>query len=319
MLEPGSVGSTGSLDRQFVFIVGAPRSGTTWLHQMLAEHPAVAALPEEMTLFSKYLAPAAHAYAEESERLRNGAWRQGLPLLVDEEEFRQALLLVVERVYARVVARKPGAEVVLDKHPHYAAHLPFISHLLPDCKVIHIIRDGRDVAVSTMRTKRLVGHGQGTIEGAAQVWVNRVRQAQRFGEEAGSHRYLEMRYEDLLADTRDGVARVLAFIGTSEAPGYLDHVVDAFHVEKRMVSRGDRDLNALRGVSGAIWERKLVLHERFLFDRLAGSLLSELGYAREGWWKLRWSDGLRLQLWLLRQRVALLRAGIASAIRYPHR
>lgn len=306
-----------SQTRRYLFIVGAPRSGTTWVHQMLAEHPEVAAIPQEMTLLSKYLAPAARAFADEAEHIRRGDWKQGLPLVMEPQEFNAGLLRIVDEVYGRIHALKPGATLVIDKHPHYAAHLPFITKLLPACKVIHVLRDGRDVAVSTMRTKRLIGHGQGSIEGAAEMWVNRVQQAQRFGEQVGPERYLEVRYEDLLQETHQGLERILAFADIPNDTEYLARVTQEFDMNRRTVSGGDASLNAMRNKPGAIWSSKLMLHERYLMECIAGTTLTKQGYATKDWWVLRWSDRPRIWWWLLRTRWGMVRKALAEAWHYP--
>jgi len=304
-------------DRQFVFIVGAPRSGTSWLHEMLAAHPQVAAIPEEMTLFSKYLAPADKHYREETMHLERGDWRQGLPLLFDPVEFEAALHKVVDSVYGRILDSNTIATHLIDKHPHYAGHLALIDRLLPTCKVIHIIRDARDVAVSTMRTKRLKGHGQADVEGAARVWSERIRQARAYGAKLGPERFLELRYEDLLADTQGGLTQVLGFIRLDTEPTLVQRIAQEHDMEVRTVSGGDTTLNALRRIPDAIWRSKLMLHERYLMEHFAGDLLAELGYAQRDWWVLRWSDRPRLAWWLLRTRLRLLRRATAEALSYP--
>lgn len=303
--------------KQFVFIVGAPRSGTSWLHKMLAAHPQVAAIPQEMTLFSKYLAPADKHYREESMHLERGDWRQGLPLLFDAVEFEAGLHKVVDTVYGRILDTKPAATHLIDKHPHYAGHLALIDRLLPTCKVIHIIRDGRDMAVSTMRTKRLKGHGQADVEGAARVWSGRIRQARAYGAKLGPERFLELRYEELLADTEGGLAQVLGFINLDTDPKLVQRIAQEHDMDVRIVSGGDSTLNAVRRTPDAIWRSKLMLHERYLMEHIAGDLLAELGYAQRDWWVLRWSDRPRLAWWLMRTRLRLMRKAIAGALSYP--
>lgn len=304
-------------DKQFVIIVGAPRSGTSWLHRMLSEHPQVAGLRQEMTLFSKYLAPADKHYREETMHMERGDWKQGLPLLFDAAEFEAGLHKIVDAVYGRILDSKPTATHLIDKHPHYAGHLALIDRLLPTCKVVHIIRDGRDMAVSTMRTKRLKGHGQADIEGASKVWCERIRQARAYGAKLGPERFLELRYEQLLADTEAELARVLDFIHLDTAPELLQRIARENAMEVRTVSGGDSALNTIRRIPNAIWRSKLMLHERYLMERRAGDLLAELGYAQPNWWVLRWSDRPRLAWWLFRTRLRLLRNAIGQAMRFP--
>src|SRR5262245_29129418 len=104
-----------SLDKQFIFIIGAPRSGTSWVHRMLAEHPQVAAIDHELTVFSRYLAPWARHFAAETQSMNEGKWSQGMPTLFSAEEFEQRMRAFVDDVYTRVQERRPAATHILDK------------------------------------------------------------------------------------------------------------------------------------------------------------------------------------------------------------
>jgi hypothetical protein len=303
------------LRKQFVFIVGAPRSGTSWLHGMVSAHPDVASMRSELTLFSKYLAPADRFFGRESGHLQRGDREQGLPLLFTPEEFDQGLRVIVDRVYERVLARNPEASHILDKHPHYALHLPLIERLLPHARVLHIIRDGRDVAVSTMRTKRLIGHGQGDIEGASRVWHACITKAREHGRRMGPQRYLEVRYEELMADTTGGLKAVMAFCGLTVDDDRLRTIADEHAIERNMVSRGDPALQRRGDVPA--WAGGLTLQERYLMDRYVGGLLADLGYGPQGWWKVKQDDGLRIALWRAKRWVKDLSCALYRAATRP--
>jgi LPS sulfotransferase NodH len=298
--------------RQFVFVVGAPRSGTTWLHKMIAAHPAVASVPHELTLFSKYLAPAVQRFNEEQAARDQGRWQQGLPVLFTPEEFQAFLLGVVATVYGRVLEQNPAATHIIDKHPHYAGHLPLIDRLVPGCKVVHIVRDGRDAVLSTLGTKRRVGFGVNRIEHAAHIWRERVRKARRDGSALGGDRYLELHYETAVNDPVAALRRVFGFLGLSASDAEVHGIASAFAMEKRPLS-----FTAKRAVSTGDWKGAMRLRDRYVMDRLAGGLLCELGYARPGWWASSPLDRLRMWLWTAGRRMA---AAIEGARRpFDHR
>ncbi len=278
----------------FTFVIGAPRSGTTWLHQMLSEHPAVAGLGStELTLFSRYLSPWAKNFKSERQDIDAGRWSQGLPVLFSDDEFEQLMRSVVDDVYSRVLARRPGASHLLDKHPNYSNHLPLIHRLLPQSRFVHIIRDGREVAVSMMSAAKRVGHSPGEIRGAAQEWVRCITNARAYGSTLGRGQYLEVRYEDLMAGTAAQVQRVFAFCELEATPAFVEQIAAKNNINVRQVSGGDSSLNKLRSTPGAIWKQKLATAERYAFDRIGGGLLRELGYAEKDWWILQPSDRLR--------------------------
>ena len=286
-----------SLDRQLLLVVGAPRSGTTWLTRMLAAHPQVASMNAELRVLSSYLGPLLVAYDTEEENLLAGRWRQGLPLLFSREEFEEGLRNGLGRVYDRILEHKPAATHILDKHPGYAKHLPQIHRVLPGTKVVHIIRDGRDVAVSALSAQRRRGFGPDTIEGAALKWTRNVSMARKHGALSGPDRYMEVRYEQLRKDPLVELERIHAFAGLSVDRQRLDELVHEHHITNKQVSSGDATLNTLRDIPGAIWRERLTARERLVYEHISGDLLRELGYHEPYWWAVSPAERIRLALY----------------------
>ncbi|MGB3526578.1 MAG: sulfotransferase [Flavobacteriales bacterium] len=282
-------------DRTHLFVVGAPRSGTTWLHSMLADHPAVASLKVELTLFSHYLAPGAARFEEESLRSEQGHWHQGLPQLFTQAEFDEGLRTAAEAVYQRVLGTNPESTHILDKHPGYSRHIPLIARLMPKSRFIHIIRDGREVAVSMMSAKRRLGYGAGEIQGAAREWHGNICHARSAGVTLGPARYMEVRYEYLVEHTATALGEVFEFSGLKVQKDETERIANENNISRKQVSRGDVQLNTLRAIPDAIWKAKLSLEERWIMEQMVGHLLKELGYARSSdWWALHSGDKLRM-------------------------
>jgi len=280
-------------DRQLLLVVGAPRSGTTWLHHMLAAHPAMASMEEELTVFT-YLALWDRRFQTEKANLDQGRWRQGAPLLYGESEFYEGLRSLAEHAYARLLTRKPSASHLLDKHPDYARHLPLIQKLFPNAKVIHLIRDGREVVVSMMSAKKRLGFGAGEIQGATRHWVTNLLAARQAEKLLGAGQYMEVRYEELKAETTTRLKAVFDFCQLPVTDDFLLRITEEYDIRNKQVSRGDATLNRMRDKPGAIWQAKLSLEERWTMDRMAGHLLQDLGYGKPGWWAMRPGDNLRM-------------------------
>lgn len=291
-----------TLGQQFLFIVGAPRSGTTWLHRMLAAHPQVAALETELTVFA-YLNLWHNRYQQEKFHIDQGHWKQGAPLLYPEDEFYQGLRSMALDAYGRVLAKHPSATHILDKYPNYALHIPLIHQLFPHCKVIHIIRDGREVAVSMMSAKKRIGFGAGEIRGAARHWATNLRTARNEGQRLGNGHYMEIRYEDLMADPAGLLGKVLDFSGLPLPQAEVERIAQAHAITNKQVSRGDPSLNELRKKPGGIWQTRLNLEQRWTMDRMVGDLLHELGYGEPGWWALNGSERFRMRFHPMKQRI----------------
>jgi len=165
---------------------------------------------------------------------------------------------------------------------------------MPEARYVHIIRDGREVAVSMISAKRRLGYGAGEVEGAAREWQASVMKARAFGAVIGT-RYLEVRYEELVSDTAAVLSRVFSHFGLFIGAEEVERIAADYHISRKQVSRGDTSLNALRTEQGAIWRSRLSVKQRFILDRVAGDLLSTLGYAQPGWWAMS-----------IMQRIALL-------------
>lgn len=283
------------LDMPFVFVIGAPRSGTSWLHQMLGSHPDVAAMEkEELTVFTRYIGPWVHNYDIEDRAQNIDGIRQGLPCLFTEEELYDLMGGLVDRVYARLLERRnPEGTVILDKHPNYCNQLALIDRLVPHSRFIHIIRDGREVAVSMNSAFRRLGFGAGDTRGAAIDWHKHITNARAYAPKLGD-RYTEVRYEDLRSRTGPELERLMAFSGLRPDTALVERLVREHDISVRQVSTGDTTLNALRDTPDAIWRNKLSTRQRFTFDHIAGGLLQRLGYAQAGWWALSPTDRLRM-------------------------
>ena len=83
--------------KDFLFIIGSPRSGTTMLQILLASHPQVASTVEQ-TLFNLYIAPWLETWRMEARNLKERGWKLGLPILLEEEELMEFLREFLRRV-----------------------------------------------------------------------------------------------------------------------------------------------------------------------------------------------------------------------------
>jgi Sulfotransferase family len=276
------------LDKEFLFIIGSPRSGTTWLQLMLGAHPKVCATTE-LRLYNKYTAPWLQAWKEETPLTEEGKHYLGLPVLWTEAEFHEFLRGFLDRVYTKVIASKAAATHILDKHPQYSQFVEDIHFLIPGARFIHIIRDGRDVAVSLAAASRQMGwFASEPLPDYGAFWKRELLAARKASGYTG--RYLEVRYEDLSAGPATVLKSVLGFCGLAASDELVTAIVEKHKFENLKRSR----LSPAEGVrvpeghyrQGKVgsWYREFTALQRYLFDRTAGDLLRELGYAQRGWW-----------------------------------
>lgn len=211
-----------SLTHGPLFIVGLPRSGTKILRELLNQHPRLR-INEVETEFLPWLDEVVQAAGDLSDRARFGMLAEAASRLpyfcyraqsrspVDVDRWHRACRAFDTAAIFEALMRvelgltdDPGI-VWGDKSPSYIDDIPLIGRLFPNARVVHIVRDARDQALSSHRV-----WGK-NIARAAQRWADDVARARRDGQALGS-RYIEVRYEDLLrdpADTMRGLCRFL--------------------------------------------------------------------------------------------------------------
>jgi hypothetical protein len=192
-------------------IVGAQRSGTTWLQLLCAAHPRMAG-SEELHLFARYLGKLVSTYYGDRRAYAEAGRSQGLPTLLSREEFDGLAKQFASAVFSKLLRGKDGAKLAIEKTPDHVLHLHYILHLFPALKVIHVIRDPRDVVVSQLAAAASWGDDWApkTAEEAAQRWVEWVTSGRK---NQGSPNYTEVRYETLINDGPRELARVYEFLG----------------------------------------------------------------------------------------------------------
>jgi len=203
------------------FIIGAPRSGTTLLRFMLDAHPEMAIPPETGFV------PLAGGLGRQDFFDRLTHFPPGAPnwsdFGLDASDFRAGLDQIDPftcsqglRTLYRLYAAKHDKPRYGEKTPGYGEHIATIENLLPEAHFIHIIRDGRDVALSLRPLWFSPGRDMATL---ARYWRNLVEQGRAGGALAKS--YLEVRYEDLILTPEATLAGICAFLKLDFRPEML--------------------------------------------------------------------------------------------------
>lgn len=281
------------------FIVGVGRSGTTMLRLMLDAHPDLAIPPE--THFVPDLIDAIEDGAGPAQGVEvMQSVRQWGDLHIEPDEVLRRFEALDDfnagdalRAFYAIYAERQGKPRWGEKTPAYVRKMRRIEQALPEARFIHVIRDGRDVALS--RWKRTLSEGKRAPAGqVAEGWQRRIRRAQKQGRRL-SH-YMELRYEDLVTDTEENLRRISGFLELPWDPAMLTYYE---HAADRMAEMA-RDLPAADGKPTRPGEERMQAHamtqkppdpsamyrwkERMepedvaAFDAGAGELLAELGY-----------------------------------------
>jgi hypothetical protein len=274
--------------RSFPFVVARGRSGTTLLRAMLDAHPAMA-IPNE-SHFVVQLARHRGRYERDGgfdlaaftrDVLDHWAFRRwGLP----DDEVRAALaadrpadVAAGVRSLFATYARHHGKTRYGDKTPSYVLNVGLLAATFPESRFVHLIRDGRDVALSYRDTD----FGSKTLGQSALAWDRFVRAGRAAGVRLGPDRYREIRYEDLVADPERVLTELCGFVGLD----YDERMLRYHERADRLVpslSHNAHHQNLYKPPTAGLrdWRRDLAPNEVALFETLAGDLLDELGYER---------------------------------------
>jgi len=174
-------------------------------------------------------------------------------------------------------ARQYGAKRWGDKTPIYASYIDLIHEIFPRAQFLHIIRDGRDAALSMLdKYERDEFHVD--IFFAARNWVRRIRSAQAAGTRLGSELYYELRYERLIDDPEQELRTVCAFLGESYETGMIEyhHTAHEHIPEDSHFFANVR--NPLSRQRVGRWRQEMELSDQRVVQCVAGKLLTELGY-----------------------------------------
>jgi hypothetical protein len=280
------------------FIVGVPRSGTTLLRLMLDAHPDLA-IPFETHFISAFVgrdrlqSPTAQEFSRKV--IATPYWRN---LGISADEFRFAVdsikpFSVAEglRVIYRLYAGRFGKRRWGDKTPPYLKSMSAIQGLLPEAHFIHIVRDGRDIALSSR--KLWFGPGE-DIETAAEVWINELANARRQANQL--EHYIELKYEALVYDPEYMLRTVCQYLRLDYSPsmlGYfevakarLSEVIQAFGQDggqhgpdlPTFLSIHDRTSQPPDPTRIGQWKTQMSRNEQNRFESIAGRWLTEFNY-----------------------------------------
>src|SRR4051794_25457280 len=185
---------------RMIFCFGARRSGTYLVERVIAAHPTVSAVPSETHLISHGIAPLL-------ERFHHGVRRSSQvgSVYADRDTLLDAIRDLCDTAFAEYL--EAGATHVVERSPLHALHASLIAELYPDAGIVHVIRDGRDVALSMVRR---TWWGPDSIADAAGEWSDCLRNGRQA---SGVERYVEVRYEDLLSDPTPAIERVFGTLG----------------------------------------------------------------------------------------------------------
>jgi len=278
-----------SISSSPIFIVGAPRSGTTLLQYMLRSHPNIS-LPTGESHFFIPLIRNAESFNDlnEPENIRNvllAMYQQsadflntdlhGIKFDIDKltSEFKQEGRNTISSIISGLFEKNAlgeGKQRWGDKTPYYVLHMKTILKMFPNAQFIHLIRDGRDCALSMFERKHDFFVYNTFF--AAKYWEIYVEIGQQTGKELGNKTYHEIRYEDLLETPEKTIRGICKFLNEP----FFDSLI-AF---KKSGEAGKTPLlqKPLQKTNKEKWRTKMTDKQISLFEAAVSNTLQQCGY-----------------------------------------
>lgn len=302
------------LDKFFIF--GHARSGTTLLTRLIRLHPEVHCNYQGHFFTRK---PTLEGLVDSQDiglwlTRRSNRWNRGRDL--SPVMLRAAVEYVMERE-----ARQEGAQVVGDKSPNALLNGEAVRRMhkiFPDGKLIFIIRDGRDAAISHrfqafidaqvhltrqdwairaefernpepfMRGERSVFTSKG-IRRAAESWVHNIAETDQEGQKLfGSKQYISVRYEDMVKTSWEEMQRLWAFLSVDislpDLQSMLTYEMGSNPDAKWQQQKAGELVEPLKKGKSGSWRDLFTVRDRTVFKDVAGELLVKWGYEENVDW-----------------------------------
>lgn len=282
-----------------IFIVGCDRSGTTLLRLMLNQSSELYITPETEFLASAKKNEAIYGdfsqphqryfFIRDLQTNRATAKTFTFPVLgLTVTEAEEAISQIVPTNFAGAAqavflaaARKNNKQRWGDKTPHQVRDISLLAETFPNARFIHMIRDGRDVAISM----RKAGWLKGNILAIAHYWQQQVEAGINAGKSLSNSEnyYYEVYYEQLLQQPEKTLKDLCAWLNleyTNKMLNYYQNASNSIQPEHiNLFKLNHKPIDASRAYA---WKSKLSKQDLADFESIAGKLLQKLGYELSG-------------------------------------
>ncbi len=271
---------------RLVFVVGCPRSGTTWLQLLLFQHPEVAG-GQETHVFSNYLRSLDRRWQREAGD--PSPRKVGLPVNLTRSQFDRLLRDFAAGVFGSLASTKPGATVLVEKTPNHIYDWELILRLFPDAWFVHVIRDPRSVVCSLRHARQSWGARwapEGVIEAAGE-WVRAVEHGRQIAD--ATDKCKEVFYEDLESRGAETLLDILQWLGLDADRPFVEEALAACRIENLRGGSsvtsvpwrlGEEPENFYRKGGSQGWQDELSTRQVRLVEHVTDALMARLPYTR---------------------------------------
>lgn len=271
--------------KRVVFLVGAPRSGTTWLQLLLSRSPRVATA-NETYLFTGYTRSLFAAWAHHQRNVR----AVGLHNLMSEEEYFDLIRNFTCKVMLRILEKNPEADIVLEKTPDHVLHWRDILKIFPEAYFLHIVRDPRSVVSSLCAASRVAWGVKWTSREVlmnCETWIKYIKESKKL--KAATDNFMQVTYQDLWHNGEETLTSIFSWLGVQVSQTECSTILRECQIANL---RGGRlegapwDMTTepqefYRKGGTENWRSELTPRETFLIEHLARDLMTEFGFVAD--------------------------------------
>jgi hypothetical protein len=271
-----------------VFIVGSPRSGTTLLYHMLLSSGGFAVYLTESKVFDLLFPQFGNLRGRKNRAQALNLWLQSKLFTLsglDRKPIADRILAECRnggdflRIVMEEIAASQKAERWADNTPEHVLYLPRILKEIPQIQVIHMIRDGRDVALSLDKKGWIHpfpwdARRRGLVAGLYWEWM--VEKGRAFGR-ANRGDYIEVRYEDLTTRPEETLTKIGAFIGHDLNYERIRQVAIGSVSEPN--TSFESEIESMNFHPVGRWRSAFSPEELKALEALVGGTLEQLGYS----------------------------------------
>jgi hypothetical protein len=238
-----------------VIIYGSPRSGTTMFRLMLSGHPDLVEVGEKQYInwFSKYDSDGNLKFNHRDLFVNREFVHDGIEPRPDIDG-----LDLIENIIDQAKAGRQG-RVVITLH----FDLPKILKVFPGCKILHIVRDPRDVTASIMR----LGWA-GNAFYAVDNWLQAEAALEEARPQLEEGQLLSLKYKDLAESPELELKRISDFLGIEYSDAFFNYA-----------KRTTYDLPSQSRIQG--WRKNLTEKDIKLIELRCRSLMMDRGFTPE--------------------------------------
>ena len=290
-----------AVERSLVWLIGSPRTGSTWLLNLLRVDPRVRVVDEPLIGAHLGLSAAATLGVSATRASARDDWR-ALDHYADRDDYFfskryrstwEAPLreLVLTRLGKQLtdLGGRPGSDLLVVKEPHGSEAADLFGSLTPGSRLLVLVRDGRDVVDSLLDA---VGEGSWAsslatvrdqpaerllfLQDAAQAWVQRMTTATAALDAHAPDRGLLVRYEELLDDTPGELTRILRWLGSAPSSAVAEHVERLSFAQVKDEDKGSGRFH--RAATPGMWRHNLSEQEQSAVEAVMAPMLRRLSY-----------------------------------------